>query len=165
MWKLILVFFLFTFSIQERQKWAIIVLDDCSKWKRIALLKNDQFFSYSRDVEKIGPVDFGFGWIDEEYKLSTQSMTFSKIMDSNPVYTSQLNHRDWRNSSSEYERVFILIPEDYCSEKRFLYDYQFTLYEVKVHVSASTDDLIILPKNLLPLPEVDTLSRKKKNMD
>jgi len=163
MWKLILVFFFLTFSIQERQKWPIIILDDCEKWEKIKPRKNDHFFSYSKNVEKIGPVDFGFGWIDEEYKLSTQTMTFSQILDFDPIYTSQLNHHDWRNLARENERVFILVPEDYCSDKRFLHDYKFTLYEVRIHVTASTEDLVVNPKKLFPLPEVDTLRRKKKN--
>lgn len=163
MWKLILVFFFFAIQINEGQKWTLIILDDCENWKRISSPKIDHFFSYYKDVEKIGPVDFGFGWIDDEDKLSTQSMTFSQIMESDPIYTSQLNHHDWRNLARENVRVFILIPEDYCSEKRFLHDYKFTLYEVRVHVTASADDVVRNPKDLFSFPELDTLRRKKKN--
>ncbi|WP_338221175.1 hypothetical protein [Algoriphagus sp. oki45] len=90
-------------------------------------------------------------------------MTFSQIMESDPIYTSQLNHHDWRNLARENVRVYILIPEDYCSEKRFLHDHQFTLYEVRVHVTASANDVVSNPKDLFSFPELDTLRRKKKN--
>lgn len=164
MWKLILVSSFLSFLVISREKSTFIILDDCDKWNKRFQGNYDQHFSYSREVEKIGLVGFIFGWIDENDKLSTKSQTFSEIVESNPVYTSQLSYRDWYSLAKENERIFILIPEDYCSEKRFFYNYEFTLYEVRLHVSASTEDVIDEPLNLLQLQEVDSVRRRKGNL-
>jgi hypothetical protein len=163
MWKLILVFFILSFLVKSKERSTLIILDDCDKWNKVSRGKFNNHFSYLREVEKIGLVGFIFGWIDEDYRLSTKSLTFSEIRKSEPLYTSQFSINDWYSLPREYERVFILAPEDYCSEKRFLHDYEFTVYEVILNVTASTDDVITEPLNLLPLPEVDLVRRKKKD--
>lgn len=164
MWKLILVFSILSFLDKSKEKSTFIIINDCNKWNKRFYSKFNNHFSYSREVEKNGLVGFVFGWIDEEYKLSTKSLTFSEIMDSDPIYTSQLSLSDWSNLPRENQRIFILIPEDYCSRKRFLYGYEFTLYEVRLYVSGrSTEDVFNEPIKLLPLPEVDSVRRKKKD--
>jgi hypothetical protein len=95
MWKLILVFFILSFLDNSKERSTLIILDDCDKWNKVSRGKYNNHFSYLREVEKIGLVGFIFGWIDEDYRLSTKSLTFSEIRNSEPKYTSQLSLNDW----------------------------------------------------------------------
>lgn len=162
MWRLILYLIILPFFDSFSKKEVILILNDCENWELYNYRVDKNHFSYSKEFKDFPFVSMGHAWIDEEYKLSTKSLNFSEIIDSDPIYTSQLSLNDWYSVQREYEKIFILIPEDYCSEKRVLHGYEFTLYEVNLYVTADTDD-VIEPLNLLPLPEVDSVRRKKKD--
>lgn len=118
------------------KKEVIFILDNCEDWDRFNFQhETSQFFYYSENND-FPLISMVHAWIEEEYKLSTKSLTYPEIMDSVHLFTSQLKLKDWYELSLDSgPKVFILIPEDYCSEKRFIYDNKFTLYEVHLNVT------------------------------
>lgn len=138
MWKLILFLALLTFfdTSSKPKKEVIFILDNCEDWDRFHFQHETSQFSYYSEKKEFPLISMIHAWIDEEYKLSTKSLTYPEIMDSEHLFSSQLNLKDWYELSNDSgPRVFILIPEDYCSEKRFLHYYKFTLYEVHLNVT------------------------------
>lgn len=138
MWKLILFLMLLPFfdTSSKPKKEVIFILDNCENWDRLNFQHGTSQFSYYCENKDFPLIYMVHAWIDEENKLSTKSLTFPEIMDSEHLFTSQLKLKDWYELSNDSSpRVFILNPEDYCSEKRFIHDYKFTLYEVHLNVT------------------------------
>ncbi|MCE7055061.1 hypothetical protein LZF95_10280 [Algoriphagus sp. AGSA1] len=116
--------------------YLVLIVDDCQLARHmetgnipeqvlIALNYNDN--------RKI--VSLSNTYVYPEDRLSTMSMKFSEILESNPSYTSDLKSFDaWVDFAyrRDKKKIFILIPRDYCSGKRFVSDQSFTLYEVRV---------------------------------
>ncbi|TFV95927.1 hypothetical protein E4S40_06805 [Algoriphagus kandeliae] len=171
MYRLVIFFFFSVFPFNEHlpaKKEVYLILDDCINWKRSGFLdKKNMFFLYKdfdkKLFEEVFEVNFSHVWLADDKRLSSIKLKYSDLLEGLPIFSSGLSKKNWENLSKLKDTsFFILIPEDYCSEKRFLNGYEFTLYEVNLDVTASTDD-VIEPLNLLPLPEVDSVRRKKKN--
>ncbi|MDN3204127.1 hypothetical protein [Algoriphagus sediminis] len=166
MWKLILFTSILAgqFSHVNQRKILFVVIDDCEKWDRGSYRPGTSHFSYTRKGREFPLISFGHAWIDEADQLTTDRSTYSDILKSDYVFTSDLSLDEWYELGNDPDRrIFLLPPEDYCSAKRFVYNYQFTVYEVRVHVSASGNDLAPLEIPIAPIPAVDTLRRKKNN--
>ncbi len=69
--------------------------------------------------------------------MSIISMTYSQILKMNPQYTSELDTEDWDQLAygEDKKKIYMLRPDDYCSEKRFVFNQEFVLYEVRIHLS------------------------------
>jgi hypothetical protein len=62
-------------------------------------------------------------------------MRYAEILEQNPRYTSELNADDWLKLDNEKRKIYLLRPDDYCTRKRFVFNQEFTLYEVRVGLS------------------------------
>jgi hypothetical protein len=62
-------------------------------------------------------------------------MRYAEIMEQNPRYTSELKKEDWIKLDNEKRKIYLLRPDDFCSEKRFVLNQEFTLYEVLIGLS------------------------------
>ena len=62
-------------------------------------------------------------------------MRYADILEQNPRYTSDLTAEDWLKLDNEKRKIFFLRPDDFCSGRRFVFNQEFTLYEVRVSLS------------------------------
>ena len=112
-----------------------IIVDDCKNWKVRTPFKKGPYLFFLTN-EKDVRVDLAHGWIDPKDKLSTEKLTLSEIIEKKALFSSDLKFQDWdRLTSVKNTKYFILRPDDYCSEKRFVYSHQFTVYQMKIYVS------------------------------
>jgi len=165
MWKLILFISVLTVfvSSQERRRVIVVIINDCEEWRLLDSKPGTNHIRYLRKGIEL-PVSFSHAWMIEQDKLSTKRLTYSEILKSDYIFSSQLNLEEWYELENDHSRrIFILRPEDYCSGKRFWYNYQFVLYEVKLFVEATGNDVAPLEIPIAPIPAVDTLRRKKNN--
>ncbi|WP_157359752.1 hypothetical protein [Algoriphagus mannitolivorans] len=85
-------------------------------------------------------ITLGHGWIEPTSKRLTKNLTLSQTHEKNPIYTSNLDAKDWiRLIQNPNQKFFVLRPDEYCSDKRFLFNQQFSVYEVKIFVGYKED--------------------------
>jgi hypothetical protein len=142
MWKLIILTSLIWNSLFfEHESFVVLILDDCQNWRAVPnnALKYKSDFIYSKDLSKNQSVSLGHMWYDPKPKPETKTVIYSEIIKMTPIYTSELSYEDWwkLKSQEDHIKIFILKPEDFCSDKRFSFSHAFTLYEVKFSVSAN----------------------------
>ena len=139
--QLILLAFLGLLPIQAlpSTNLRILILDDCTTW---------EFKDYSQpgpDLKKSDYPSFSFRKIElktndyislshigvslEEKTLSLD-LTFPEILSYDPVFSSKLSLADWYSleASNPGTPIYLVIPSDYCSEKRFIWQQKFTVY-------------------------------------
>jgi hypothetical protein len=141
MWKIIaLTLFVCNILFFNHSEFVILILDDCQDWDEVPnnALKDKSDFIYSKYFPDNLSVSIGNRWYEPKPKPSTQSMSFPEIIKMGAILTSELDYHDWRNLESikDQNKIFVLKPNDFCSEKRFLFNHQFTLYEITFSVSA-----------------------------
>lgn len=141
MWKLIILSSFIWNSLSFDQEDAILlIIDDCQNWDEVPnnALKHKSDFIYSRYFPDNLSISIGHMWYDAKPKPSTQSMSYSEIIKKGAILTSELDYHDWRNLESikDQNKIFVLKPDDFCSQERFLFNHQFTLYEITFSVSA-----------------------------
>jgi hypothetical protein len=130
----------FDYKIECKEEYNIVlIMDDCYNWSAVPnnALKYKSDFIYSKNLPKNQLVSLGHIWFDPKPKPATQTISYSEIIKMEPNYTSEMNFEDWSElkSRKDSSMVFILKPEDFCSEKRFSFNHQFTLYEVKFRIT------------------------------
>ena len=137
MWKLIftLVFWLGTNSFPSDS--VILIVDDCTQWRKIDPYRISEKYSIAKSIPVFHRVILGHFWIYPEDSLTTIDLTYSEILKLNPQFTSELTTADWNQLTygKDKKKIFMLKPEDFCSEKRFSFDQKFTLLEVRIHLS------------------------------
>lgn len=133
MWTIILSLILLCFNFEDKP--IILLINDCKEWNNVDLKNLKEQFGITKDMKKFGFVGLGHMWIEPERKLSSIHMTFSEIQNSSPIYSSELSPEDWVNLSHGKEKVFIMKPNDFCSEKRFYFNHDFELLEVLITYS------------------------------
>jgi hypothetical protein len=118
----------------------IIILDDCNEWIVSDFSKNEKL--------QEAPVDFRFTltkgypyhtvflthfWLFTEDPMKKIELTLPEIMQKNTQFSSMITLSDWVKMSKEKypKQTFILLPQDYCSDKRFTFNQKFILYEIK----------------------------------
>ena len=111
-------------------------MDDCYNWSAVPnnALKYKSDFIYSKNLPKNQSVSLGHIWFDPKPKPETKKISFSEINEMNRFYTSEMNYADWieMRYRKDAVKIYILRPEDFCSQNRFVFDYKFKLYEVKI---------------------------------
>jgi hypothetical protein len=137
MWILILSFFLWSSPGNNQTDYSILIVDDCSLWEKIDTHKISDRYSIAKAIPVFHRVWIIHNWIFPEDKLSIVNMTYSQILRMNPQYTSELNTEDWNQLAygKDKKKIYMLRPDDYCSEKRFVFNQEFVLYEVRIHLS------------------------------
>jgi hypothetical protein len=141
MWKLIVLFALVQLSYLnlDKKEEIILIIDDCQEWRVDLPSKWPEAFSIRKDLPKKEWVVLIHNWLKPEDKLSTLRLSFSEITNKKLIYSSELNYKDWTELryGKDHEKIYILRPEDFCSQNRFLFDYKFTLHEVIIGTSES----------------------------
>ena len=139
MWQLVVILFINLFPVASDS--YIIIIDDCSKWKKINLNRkmgddpiNDVRFIYTLDVKDLSSVSIERMWIEEMDKPELKKFTLKEIYESNLFFTSEFSTKGWFDFVYKLQdkKIYLVVPEEYCSQKRFAFQYEFTLYEVRI---------------------------------
>jgi hypothetical protein len=139
--QLILLAFLVLLPIQAlpSTKLRILILDDCTTWEfkdysqpDPDLKKSDYpFFSFRKiDLKTKDYISVSHIGVSLEEKMLSLDLTYPEILSHNPVYSSKLSLADWYSLevSNPGTPIYLVIPSDYCSEKRFIWQQKFTVY-------------------------------------
>jgi hypothetical protein len=139
MWVLILSYFLWWAPIPTNSDYLILIADDCSKWSKYDFNQEEVQFGLSKDILDYNFLGLTHSWLFAKDKLSVINMTYSEILKMNPKYSSELTPKDWDHMAhgKDKKKIYILIPEDYCSERRFVFKHKFVLYEVRIGLSGN----------------------------
>jgi hypothetical protein len=134
MWKLISFFLLLALgNYTKNYETIILIVNDCDKWRLVPagnLVDQFSFYKIGNDGKHIS---LSHRWIESGSTLSTKILSISEMMSRDPIFTSDLNENDWYNLNKiPNRRIYIVRPDDYCSTNRFVYGFQFTLYEVMI---------------------------------
>lgn len=135
MWKLILLLTLWLAPTPSPSDSIILIADDCTQWRMSILHKKKGYFGFTKSTPDFHLVGISHGWIFPEDSLSKINMRYADILEQNPRYTSELNADDWIKLDNEKRKIYLLRPEDYCSGRRFVFNQEFTLYEVRIGLS------------------------------
>ncbi|WP_296704993.1 hypothetical protein [Algoriphagus sp.] len=145
MWKLIVIITAFWRLLPINQEDPIIIiLDDCREWRIVKHgLRDKRDFIYSKEFPENATVHLDHTRYSKEPE--TKGLTISEIEKGKFFYASELDFHDWSKwgefNGKKNEKVFVMMAEDFCSQKRFEYNYSFTLYEVRVDLSMA--DIVI----------------------
>lgn len=136
MWKLIIIFsFIWNILSFDHENDILLIMDDCEKWNlQTNGLKYESDFIISKSLPENQSVSLGHMWFDPKPKPETKKISFSEINEMNRFFTSEMNYADWieLRYRKDAVKIYILRPEDFCSQNRFVFDYKFILYEVKI---------------------------------
>ena len=135
MWKLILVLAIWLYPTPDPSDYTILIADDCTQWKMSFFHKKKRHFGFSKSTPDFHSIGLSHGWISPEDSLSKINMRYADILEQNPRYTSDLTAEDWLKLDNEKRKIFFLRPDDFCSGRRFVFNQEFTLYEVRVSLS------------------------------
>lgn len=125
--------------------YLILILDDCKEWsinehpwktKEQEMMQKQRFFVEKSWTQVGQNVRLSFFWFYPEEELSSIKMTYSQIINSNYQFASELSFDDWYElqSKNRNRKIFLLLSTYYCSEKRFVLNQEFELYEVNMHL-------------------------------
>jgi len=125
--------------------YLILILDDCKEWsinehpwktKEQEMMQKQCFFVEKSWTQVGQNVRLSFFWFYPEEELSSIKMTYSQIINGNYQFTSELSFDDWYElqSKNRNRKIFLLLSTDYCSEKRFVLNQEFELYEVNMRL-------------------------------
>ena len=136
MWKLILLLTLWLAPTPSPSDSIILIADDCTQWTMSILHKKKRHFGFSKSTPDFHLVGISHGWIFPEDSLSKINMRYADILEQKPRYTSKLKKEDWLELAygKDKKKLFLLRPDDFCSGRRFVFNQEFTLYEVKASV-------------------------------
>ena len=141
MWQLVIILLINLFPLNSDI--YIIIVDECSKWKKINhtwkmedKLSNEKMFTYEKDVMDLPFVSISRTWLKDKDKLDTKRLTLKEIKKSNLFLTSEFSAKDWIEFVDKIkdQKIYLVTPEEYCSEKRFAFQSEFTLYEVQISI-------------------------------
>ena len=128
--------------LQDQPAFIILIPDDCDTWtttndsaklETLGYPKGTRV-SMNKGFDKSHVFVFHF-WLQEEKNLEIKTLTYPEILRSEIIYTSDLEAVDWlKYWRKETPKLFLLLPEDYCSKKRFNFNHTFTLYEVEIEI-------------------------------
>ena len=137
MWKLILVLAIWLAPNPAPSDYIILIADDCTKWGKIDPYRKTARYSIVKSTPDFHSIMLIHDWMIPEDSMSKINVRYADILEQNPRYTSELKKEDWLKLDNDKRKIFLLRPDDYCSRKRFVFNQQFTLYEVRVRLSGT----------------------------
>ncbi len=132
MWNLILLLTLWLVPAPSPSDSIFLIADDCSNWSITILNKKEGYFAFSKDIPIFHSLGLSHGWLFPKDSMSKISMRYADILEQKPRYTSELNADDWLKLDNDKRKIYLLRPDDYCTRKRFVFNQEFTLYEVRI---------------------------------
>jgi hypothetical protein len=139
--------------------YAVIIIDDCENWESIDgdwwpnVNKNELNRFLIRKIwdnnsnlyvaaSHLWNYFIGTGRPTEIDK-ATKKMTYQELLDSSPMYSSEMSYLDWRQiSRKHFDLVYVLRPEDYCKEGGIDTGKQITVYQVNLTFPESSNCII-----------------------
>ncbi len=137
MWNLILVLAIWLAQNPTPSDYIILIADDCTKWGKIDPYRKSARYSIVKSTPDFHSIMLIHDWMIPEDSMSKINQRYADIMEQNPRYTSELKKEDWMKLDNDKRKFFLLRPDEYCSGKRFVFNQQFTLYEVRVRLSGT----------------------------
>ena len=137
MWKLILVLAIWLYPTPDPSDYIILIADDCTKWGKIDPYRKSARYSIVKSTPDFHSIMLIHDWMIPEDSMSKINVRYADILEQNPRYTSELKKEDWLKLDNDKRKIFLLRPDEYCSRKRFVFNQQFTLYEVRVRLSGT----------------------------
>jgi hypothetical protein len=137
MWKLILVLAIWLAPNPTPSDYIILIADDCTKWGKIDPYRKSARYSIVKSTPDFHSIMLIHDWMIPEDSMSKINVRYADILEQNPRYTSELKKEDWLKLDNDKRKIFLLRPDEYCSRKRFVFNQQFTLYEVRVRLSGT----------------------------
>jgi hypothetical protein len=137
MWKLILVLAIWLAQNPAPSDYIILIADDCTNWGKIDPYRKTARYSIVKSTPDFQSIMLIHDWMLPEDSLSKINMRHADILEQNPRYTSELKKEDWLKLDNDKRKIYLLRPDEYCSRKRFVFNQQFTLYEVRVRLSGT----------------------------
>jgi hypothetical protein len=137
MWKLILVLAIWLAPNPAPSDYIILIADDCTNWGKIDPYRKTARYSIVKSTPDFHSIMLIHDWMLPEDSLSKINMRHADILEQNPRYTSELKKEDWLKLDNDKRKIYLLRPDEYCSRKRFVFNQQFTLYEVRVRLSGT----------------------------
>jgi hypothetical protein len=151
---LILPIFLWLLPKQDESGLVILILDDCKNWE----FKENEYPPNEENIDEISNFSLSKNWIkgtsdlgryvwlshvwnyliyqrgEEGKGKSILSLTYSQILNLKPIYSSETPFPEWYEIErrSYNKLVYVMLPSDYCSDNRFVYNYSFKLYQVNL---------------------------------
>lgn len=137
MWIITLALFLLIKIGSLQEDYRILIVDDCKNWHEIVRPKKPNHYSITKEIPVFHNVWLSHFWLFPEDSLTRIDLTYPEILKLNPQFTSELTTADWDQLAygKDKKKIFMLKPDDFCSEKRFCFDEKFTLLEVRIHLS------------------------------
>ena len=137
MWKLIFTLAILLGTNSSPSDSVILIADDCLEWRTIDPNKKKNRHSIVKSIPVFHRVMLIHDWVIPEDSLTTIDLTYSEILKLNPQFTSELTTAEWDQLTygKDRKKIFMLRPDDFCSEKRFSFDHKFTLLEIRIHLS------------------------------
>ena len=136
MWKL--TFLLLAFFFTSKEEFSVLIVDDCKEWKKVEhyfKASNDKkMFSYEKDLVSIPFISLNNIWLEDEDAPRVKNLTLMDIQNSNPSFTSGFTEQNWIEyvDNQKGKKIYLVTPEEYCSDKRFSFKAIFTLYEINI---------------------------------
>jgi len=137
MWKLILVLAIWLAPNPAPSDYIILIADDCTNWGKIDPYRKTTRYSIVKSTPDFHSIMLIHDWMIPEDSMSKINVRYADILEQNPRYTSELKKEDWLKLDNDKRKIFLLRPDEYCSRKRFVFNQQFTLYEVRVRLSGT----------------------------
>lgn len=139
--QLILLVFLGVLPIQAlpAPNVRILILDDCTTWEfkdysqpspDLKKSDNPRFFFKKIELKTNNYISVSHTGVSFEDKTLSLDLTYPEILSHDPVFSSNLSLADWYSLevSNPGTPIYLVMPSDYCSEKRFIWQQKFTDY-------------------------------------
>lgn len=139
MWKLVFTLSLWLGTNLFALDSVFLIVDDCDQWRKIDPYRKSDKYSIAKSIPVFHTVMLSHFWIFPEDSLTKIDLTYPEILNLNAQFTSELTTADWDQLAfgKDNKKIFMLRPDDFCSEKRFSFDQKFTLLEVRIHLSGN----------------------------
>jgi hypothetical protein len=153
---LVLIFSIFLWLLpkQDESELIILILDDCTNWG----FKENEYPPNEENIDEISNFSLSKNWIkgpsgldryvwlshlwnyliyqrgEEGKGKSILLLTYSQILNLHPIYSSETSFPEWDEIKrrSYNKLIYVMLPSDYCSDNRFVFDYKFKLYQVNL---------------------------------
>ncbi|MCE7055057.1 hypothetical protein LZF95_10260 [Algoriphagus sp. AGSA1] len=161
------------FSRVEKEK-VFVVIDDCQQWEKHRPI-DEQYFSittnkvccvppfYSHEgKDSLASVHLFNGDIDLNPPDKLE-IIYAELLNSGVRFSSEMSFEEWGALNLAEKDVYILLPDDFCSTKRFIYDVVFTVYRAKLRTESYYTHQDLLPPEGDPMrffPK-DTIRRNR----
>ncbi|WP_425637061.1 hypothetical protein ACPUEN_16790 [Algoriphagus yeomjeoni] len=170
---LILLLISSLFFKAEKEK-VFVIIDDCQQWEKRRPI-DEQYFSITNNKVWLSSSYYSY---DEQDTLASVhlfngnidlnppellEMSLAEMLNSGVQFSSEIGVEDWCTFNSEGSELYIILPEDFCSEKEFLHSTNFTLYKTRVRVDYPGPECVFIDDPMRFFP-TDT-SRRNRGSD